>query len=145
MFYVLIEVAWIVPRQKLNTLELDAIRPTLPGIGLICTPVIINHLLNKLKREKKKIDHYNHMQQKKAKVITKEKKKMQVRWATWICLFLIIDLFVLSRHNFPYSIFSLWGFVPNLCSTFPSIATLPTKECNFLPKFLTDKKPCSVL
>ena len=62
------------PRQKLNTLELDAIRPTIPGIGLICTPVIINHLLNKLKREKKKIDHYNHMQQKKAKVITKEKK-----------------------------------------------------------------------
>ena len=134
----------MVPRQKVNTLELDAIRPTIPGIGLICTPRSLSiTFLNKLKR--KKNDHYNNMQQKKCQCNNK-RKKMQVRWATWICLFLIIDLFVLSRHNLPYSsIFSLWGFMSNLCSTFPSIATLPEKECNFLPKLLTIKKPWGVL
>ena len=67
----------MVPRQKVNTLELDAIRPTIPGIGLICTPRSLSiTFLNKL--ERKKNDHYNHMQQKKCQCDNK-RKKMQVR------------------------------------------------------------------
>lgn len=50
-----------------------------------------------------------------------------VKCPTCICLDFIMDLFVRSRHNFPYSsMFSPWGFMSNLCSTFPSMETLPT-------------------
>lgn len=56
--------------------------------------------------------------------------------ATCICLFLIMDLFVLSRHIFPYSSkFVPWGFMSNLCSTFPSTEILPKMKAKVMDYF----------
>lgn len=49
----------MISKTKTNTLELDEIKPTIPGMGLICTPWSLSITCQKTVKQERKLFHYD--------------------------------------------------------------------------------------